>query len=301
MKKIVLTLLVLAGILPVAWADSKINVVATQTIYADLVRTVGGDKVDVSSIVPPQYNIHFVQPRPSDVRRVTKADLYVNGGLDLEAWSDPLLEAAGRPQLFRSGERNVDLSEGIRLLEVPSPLTTRADGDIHLFGNPHIHMSPANIRIMAQTILKKLKEIDPAHADYYQANADNFFVQWDKKMAEWKGICAHCKGEEIIAYHEDIAYFAEFLGIKDKEYLEPKPGIPPTPKHMQFLENYAREHHVKAIVMPTYYPRGEAERIAKRLGIKVVTIAQGAGEVPGTETAVSFFDYNIKQISEALK
>ena len=297
-----LTGIFLAGQAGFTFADGqKLRVVATQTIFADLVRQIGGDRVDVRAVASPKYNIHFIQPRPSDVRAVSNADFYVNAGLDLEAWSDPLLEAAGRPELFRNGKRNVDLSQGIRLLKVPDHPLSRAEGDIHLFGNPHFHMSPGNVKIMAATVLEKLKEADPDHASFYEQNTLSFLTRLDQKIAEWKSICAHCKGEEIINYHDDIEYFADFLGLKAEQFLEPKPGVPPAPKHLAFLENYIREHRVKAIVLPTYYSRAAADESAQRTGVKVVTICQGAGEVPGTDDLFGFFDYNVRQLSEALK
>ncbi len=281
-----------------SFAAEKLNIITTQTIFADLVKQIGKDKVDVSAIASPKYNIHFIQPKPSDVRKVTKADLYVNAGLDLEAWSDPLLEAAGKPQLFRNGERSVDLSQGILLLNVPDHPISRAEGDIHAFGNPHFQMNPENARIMARTILAKLKETDPANASYYEENARAFFTKLDGKITEWKSMCVSLKGKEIISYHEDVAYFADFLGLKAEQFLEPKPGIPPTPKHMQFLEDYARANRITVIVMPTYYPLDAARSLAGKIGGKVVTICQGVGEVPGTDDFFSFFDYNFKQISE---
>jgi ABC-type Zn uptake system ZnuABC Zn-binding protein ZnuA len=282
-------------------AEKPLEIVATQALFADLVKQVGQDKVDVRAIASPKFNIHFIQPRPSDVRDVTQADLYVNAGLDLEAWSDPLLEAVGRPQLFRRGERNLDLSSGIRLLKVPDHPVTRAEGDIHLFGNPHFQMNPENARIMVRVISEKLKEIDPVNASYYEENAKVFLGRLDRKIAEWKSLCAHCVGKEIISYHDDIVYFADFLGLKADQELEPKPGIPPTPKHFQFLEDYVKEHQVKAIVLPTYFSRSTAEKLAKRIGAKVATICQNVGEAPGTDDFFSFFDYNFKQISEALQ
>ena len=295
-------LILLVGSFSNSWAGEKpLNIVATQGMFGDIVQEIGKDKVKVAVVASPKYNIHFIQPKPSDIRNVAKADLYVNAGLDLEAWSDPLLEAAGRPELFRNGPRNVDLSQGIRLLEVPDHAISRAEGDIHSFGNPHFQMNPENAKIMARTVLEKLKQTDPANAAYYEANAGAFLDRLDQKIAEWKNLCAHCSGEEIISYHEDIAYFADFLGLKAEQFLEPKPGIPPTPKHLEFLENYAKEHHVKAIVLPTYYSKDAAQKLSQRVGAKVVTICQGVGEVPGTEDVFGFFDYNFKQISEALK
>ncbi len=282
-------------------ADKPINIVATQAIFADLVRQIGKDKVNVSTIASPKFNIHFIQPKPSDVRKVSQADLYVNAGLDLEAWSDPLLEAAGKPVLFRNGSGNVDLSSGIFLLDVPDHPPTRAEGDIHVFGNPHFQMNPENAKIMARTICERLKEKDPKNSAFYEDNAKSFLGELDKKIDEWEDLSRHCRGEEIISYHADIAYFADFLGLKAEQFFEPKPGIPPTAKHLQFLEDYVKVHKIKAIVLPTYYSPAEADKLSQRVGAKVVTICQSAGEVKGTESFFGFFDYNFRQISEALK
>jgi ABC-type Zn uptake system ZnuABC Zn-binding protein ZnuA len=276
--------------------EHKLNIVATQTIFADLVRQVAGDRADVTAIASPKYNIHFIQPKPSDVRKVIKADLYVNAGLDLEAWSDPLLEAAARPELFRNGPRNVDVSKGVELLEVPEQNVTRAQGDIHAFGNPHYHMDPRNAKIMVQTILEKLKEIDPGHAAEYDRRAQKFFVELEAKIDQWKEQCGAMKGQEVISYHEDIAYFADFLGLKAEQFLEPKPGIPPTPKHLEALEEYARMRQVRAIVMPTYYPKKAAETLSGRIGVPLIVLGQGVGELPDTDDFFSFFDHNIQAV-----
>ena len=302
MKNFMLSCLFLLISTHLVFADGgKLNIVTTQTIFADIVKQIGKDKVNVSAIAPPKYNIHFIQPKPSDVRKVAKADLYVNAGLDLEAWSDPLLEAAGKQSLFRNSEDNVDLSQGLRLLNVPDHPLNRAEGDIHAFGNPHFQMNPDNAGTMARTILEKLKAKDPANASFYDDNAKAFLTKLDVKIAAWKNMCAPLKGKEIISYHEDIAYFADFLDLKAEQFLEPKPGIPPTPKHMQYLEDYAKANHITAIVTPTYYSQDAAQSLATKIGGKVITIGQGVGEVPGTDDFFSFFDYNFKQISEGVK
>ena len=281
--------------------EAPLKIVATQTLFADIVKQIGKDKVDVKYIAQPKFNVHFIQPKPSDVRNVLKADLYVNAGLDLEAWSGPLLEAAGKPELFSGATRNLDLSKGITILNVPTQPISRSQGDIHLFGNPHYNMNPENAKIMAETILEKLREIDPKNTLYYEENAKAFISRLEGKIGEWKKLCGSCKGQEIISYHDDIAYFSDFLGLKAEQFIEPKPGIPPTPKHLEFLEDYVKTNNIKAIVMPTYYPKDAAEKLSRRVGAKVITICQNVGEMSGTDDVFSFFDYNFKQISDALK
>ncbi len=275
---------------------APLKVVATQTFFADLVKQIGQDKVEVKSVASPKFNVHFIQPKPSDIRNVQKADLYVFAGLDLEAWSDPLVEAAGKPEFFRGGTRSVDLSQGIRLLKPPMGPLSRSLGDLHIFGNPHIQMNPENAKSMARTILEKLKEVDPQNATAYQANEKAFVSKLDQKIAEWKAWCARCVGREIISYHDDIAHFADFLGLKAEQFLEPRPGIPPPPRHLGFLQDYARSRKVIAIVMPTYYLKDAADALSKKVGVKIITICQNIGEVDGTEDVFKFFDHNFRQI-----
>ncbi len=281
-------------------AEGHLKVVTSNSIFADLAKEIGGDDVTVEAVSSPKFNPHFIQPKPSDVRKVKAADLFVFMGLDLEAWVDPLLEAAARPELFRGGQRNADLSEGIRLLNVPSRLD-RSEGDIHAFGNPHYTMNPENFRTMAATLSRKLQEANPAHAELFRTNEKAFLGRLDAKIAEWKALTAHCAGKEVVSYHEDIAYFADFLGLKSEWFLEPKPGIPPTPKHLEDLEAHMKSEKVGVIVLPTYYSRATADEIARRAGAKVVLIGQQPGELPGTEDFFAFFDYNFRTIADALK
>lgn len=300
MKKISVLIAALALCAAPAWAE-PVKVVASTATFADLVKKVGGERVQVKAVAPPKFNVHFIQPRPSDVKSVREADLYVFSGLDLEAWSDALLEAAGRVELFRGGPRNVDLSHGIRLLDAPEGAVSRSEGDMHLFGNPHYQMNPENADTMAGTIAAKLSEIDPEGAPEYAKNLADFRARLSEKSAEWKAACAACAGREIVSYHKDIAYFADYLGLRSERFIEPKPGIPPTPRHLASLEAYMKDAGVRAIVQPVYYARGTSGALAARTGAKVVVIAQNVGEVEGTEDFFAFFDYNVRTMSEALK
>ncbi len=279
----------------------KPKVVATTSTFASLVKEIGKDRVEVKYISLPKFNTHYFTPKFSDVRNVQKADLFVQAGLDHEIWTQAILEAAGKTDLFPGASQNVAMSQGLRLLDVPENRLSRAEGDVHIFGNPHIWMSPENARVMAETVTKKLSELDPTNASEYQKNAADFIARLDKKIEEWRTKAAHVRGKEVISYHKDIAYFAQFLGLKALRFYEPKPGIPPAPKDLIALEKYIKDNGIKAIIQPVYYSRESTEALAKRAGAKVYIICQNAGEVPGTEDYISLFDYNVNTISEALK
>ncbi len=291
-----------AMFLPAATGRAKpLSIVATQSFYAALTREIGGDLIALTAVAKPKYNIHQIQPRPSDIRAVASADLYISAGLDAEPWSEPLLQAAGNPRLFINAPGHLDLSHGIRMLNVPQSNISRADGDIHVFGNPHYHMDPRNALIMARSILAKLSEIDPHHAAEFAGNANAFMALLEDKIQEWQSRCAHGHGKEIISYHNDIVYFADFLGLKATRQIEPKPGIPPSPRHLAELADYARNNHIKTIVMPTYFPRSQGDKLAHLIGGKTVIICQNVGELPGTDSIVTFYDYNVTAIQEALR
>jgi zinc/manganese transport system substrate-binding protein len=284
-----------------AVSGRKLKVVATTTTFASLVRSIGGDRVDVKSISLPKFNTHFFQPKFSDVRNVQKADLFVQAGLDHELWTDAILEAAGKPKLFRGAENNVQMSEGIKLLDVPQGNLSRVEGDVHIFGNPHIWMSPENARVMALNLLARLKAHNPENASYFEENAKAFLEALDRKIQEWKQAASIVRGKEVISYHKDIAYFADFMGFQANRFYEPKPGIPPTPRDLISIENYMKEKGIKAMIQPVYYSRESTDALAKRTGAKVYIICQNAGEIPGTEDYINLFDYNVKTISEALR
>ncbi len=283
-----------------AWADRPLKVVATLSTFADLVKQVGGPDVEVSSVASPRFNPHFIEPRPSDVLKVKNADLLVHGGLDLEAWRGPLLDAAGNPRLFSGGEGGLDLSRGIPLLEVPTQALNRLMGDIHVYGNPHYWTSPENARVMAQAIADKLSALDPTHAAAYQQRLAAFLKRLDQKIAEWQRAASALRGQEVIAYHNEWPYLAQFVGLKVEQFLEPKPGIPPSPKQLGFLEQYITAHGIKAIIQPTYQPRDSSEVLAKRTGAKLVILCQNVRELPDASDYFAWMDYNIRQLTQAL-
>ncbi len=284
-----------------AISGRKLKIVATTTTFGSLVREIGGDHVEVKSISLPKFNTHFFQPKFSDVRSVQKADVFVQAGLDHELWTQAVLEAAGKPKLFGGAEGNISMSEGIKLLDVPENKLSRAEGDVHIFGNPHIWMSPENARVMADNLRHRLKEFNPENAADYDKNADAFIAKLDQKIVEWKAVAENVRGKEVVSYHKDIAYFADFLGFKVLRFYEPKPGIPPAPRELMELEKYIKENGIKAIIQPVYYSRESTDALAKRTGAKVYIICQNAGEAPGTEDYISLFDYNVKTLNEALK
>ncbi len=279
---------------------APLNVVATTSTFADLVKAIGGDYVEVSYIAPPKFNVHFIEPRPSDVMKVKKAAVFAHAGLDLEVWSRPLRDAAGNRSVMNGGAGDLDLSRGVLLLEVPDRTVSRAEGDIHLFGNPHYWQSPANARIIVATIADKLSEMDPVHAAEFAKNLAAYQAKLDVRIAEWQTKLAPYKGYELIGFHNEWPYLMQFLGLTMSQFLEPKPGVPPGPKQLEALKKYAKSGKVHGIVTAVYYSDKAVKTLSKATGLGFVTLSQNVGNVPDAKDYLAMFDYNVSQLAGLL-
>ncbi len=303
MKRLVIALFcLLCGLgLPADASVEKLRVVATLSTFADLVRQIGGDHVSVHTVASPRFNPHFVEPKPNDVLRTSKADLFVHAGLGLEnPWSDPLIEAAANAKILPGAPGNLDLSAGVPLLETPVGEVSRAHGDLHPYGNPHFWLSPETGGIMARAIAERLSVLDGKHAPDYQKNLQAFLSKLESKLAQWKQQLAPVQGKEAIAYHNEWPYLAAFAGIRIEQFLEPKPGIPPTPRHLAFLEKYIRQHAVPSIFQATFYSKDAAKALERRTGVRLYLLAVNVGEVPQVPDYFSLFDHDVETIASAL-
>jgi len=292
----------LMGLLAVTspvWAAGKIKVATTTSTFASLVKEIAKDKADVYFIASPNRDIHFISPTPKDVMKVKACDVFVHAGLDLEAWRVPLLDAVGRLDLMGPvGERQLDMSKGISLLEVPTSLS-RAQGDIHAFGNPHYWLDPVNGKIIAENIAEGLSRIYPQDADFFQKNLQDFERRMDEKMKDWENWVSPYKGAGVVTYHNSWPYFTERFGLVTLTHVEPKPGIPPTPKHLQEIVQIMNEKKGKVIIKEVFHEGRAPQKIAKETGATVVTLATETGEVKGDYAAL--FDENIHRLVEAFQ
>lgn len=274
---------------------APLKVVTTLSTFANLVEEIGGDHVQVVHIAFPKFNPHFIQPRPSDILKVKRADIFVHAGLDLELWRGPLLDAAGNRGVRPGSPGDLDLSRGVALLEVPDRKLSRAEGDIHLFGNPHYWLSPANVKIMTANIADKLSELDPANAGDYREKASLFQARIDEKTKEWLSRIEPYKGYEVLGYHKQWPYLMRFLGLTMEQYLEPKPGVPPGPKHLEFLTDYAKSAKAHCIVQAVYFPDRASKTLSKRTGLAVVKLSQNVNDTPKVKDYIAILDYNVDQ------
>ena len=299
-KRTVIIILLLAGSFALATAGT-IKVVTTTTDLKSITELIGGNKVSVSSIATGYQNPHFVDPKPSYIINLSNADMFVTLGLDLEiGWSPQLLASSRNTKIQKGSTGYVDASLGIGLYQVPTS-ANRGEGDIHIFGNPHYWLDPLNGKVIARNIANGLERIDPSNKPFYENNLQAFFNNIDVKMREWQAEMAPFKGSKLIAYHNEWVYFETRFGLKIVDFMEPKPGIPPTPSQLVKVIGEVKSDNIKVIISSPYFSTSSADVVAKQTGVKVLTLATSVGAFPSIKSYFDVFDYDIKQLTSVLK
>jgi zinc/manganese transport system substrate-binding protein len=278
-----------------AAASSAVKVVTSLPELADLARQVGGEKVKVDFIVRGDQNPHFVEVKPSYMMKLKSADLFLTIGMDLEMWAPQIVDGSRNASLDV-----VDLSQGIRKLEVPVKVDA-SQGDVHKFGNPHYWLNPHNVRPMLEEIIAALAKASPGDEAAFRANGEAYAKKLDAKIAEWEGIMKPFAGKKIVTFHKSWSYFAEWLGLEVAAQVEPKPGIAPSPVHTAEMISLIRSAGIKAIVVEPFYDMGAPDQIGRATGAKVLTLPTSLG---GPETApdyIALIDHDVRTLAEALK
>ncbi|EEF58295.1 metal ABC transporter substrate-binding protein [Pedosphaera parvula] len=300
MKKFKLSFVLLAALLPLM-AQAKMKVIATTPDLGSIAEAIGGDKVEVTTLARPTEDPHFVDAKPSFIVKLNRADALVEGGAELEiGWLPRLLDDARNNKLEPGAPAHISASQGIQLLEVPATLD-RSKGDIHAAGNPHFMTDPMNGKIVAQHIADSFSALDPKSSETYKANLKKFTGELDAKMGEWDKLLAPYKGQEVIAYHDSWPYFAKRFGLNIDMFLEPKPGIPPTPSHLAEVIIKMKQNKDHVIIVDPYQNRKTADTVARNTDATVVQVTQFPGGVKGTEGGyIQMMDYLVKSIATAL-
>jgi ABC-type Zn uptake system ZnuABC Zn-binding protein ZnuA len=290
-------LLIVTSIIP---TFASVDVVAATPELADIAKQIGGSAVSVYSVAKPNQDYHMIEPRPSDVSRIARADLVIRVGLDLDMWMDALINASGNRRVKQGGSGYVDASIGIERLEVPKTQITGASGDIHIYGNPHYFYDPENGKIIASNILKGLIRVSPDNKASFQNNFERFVSDIDKRMVGWRKELAPYKGRAVVTYHQSATYFLRRFGLRLLDTLEVKPGIPPSASHVSELIEKMRSGHVTAMVIESIYPRKFPDMVARETGIKYVVVPYSVGAL-GTKSYIDLIDKWVDGYKEALK
>ncbi len=293
-------LLTLTAANPPAAAPPK--VITTTEDLASLVREVGGDKVTVDSLAKGYQDPHFVEPKPSFILKLHDADLLVAIGRELEiGWLPPLLTQSRNTKIQPGNPGYLDASTGTRILELPTGQITRAMGDVHSQGNPHYWLDPDNGRIIAKAIAASLGRIAPADQAYFDQRCTDF----DRRLAEaqkrWAAAMAPYKGTKVVTYHRSWPNFTDRFGLDVIGYVEPKPGVPPSPSHTLELMAEMKRQQVKVILVEPYFDLKTPEAIARDVGGRVLVLSPSVGGVKTATGYIALFDYNINLLTSTLK
>ena len=282
-------------------AQAKVEVVATTPDFGSIAAEIGGSRASVTTLAKPTEDPHFVDAKPSFIVKLNRAEAVVEGGAELEiGWLPALLDQSRNPRLAPGAPGRISCSQGISLLQIPATLD-RSRGDIHATGNPHFMTDPLNAKIVAEHIASAFCQLDPKSCDSYRANSGKFTAEVESKSAEWEKVLAPFKGQRIVAYHDTWPYFARRFGLKIDLFLEPKPGIPPTPVHLAEVVARMKAEHIHVILVEPYQNRKTAEAVAADTGATVVDVAQFPGGVKAKEKGyIELMDSLVNSVARAL-
>ena len=281
------------------YAQERIQIVTTTTDLRSLTEAVGGERVAVVSLVPPNMDAEDYQPKPQDVLRLKNARMLVRVGLDYDLWVERLLVQANNREISRSGPGYVDASFAVSVLELRGMSVGPGDGHAHGNGNPHYWLDPRNAEIITGTILEALTRIDPANAASYEGNRSAFLVRLGTKLTEWEAKLAPLKAMPIVAYHNSWPYFARRFRLDFVGFIETKPGVPPSPAHLAGILRTMRARGVRIVMREPHEPKRDVDFVASKAGAKVVTLAASVGALPQAADYLALFDANVEALIAA--
>ena len=282
-----------------AHAQEKVKVVTTLPVFAELVKAVGGDRVEVTAIASPVQDPHFVDAKPSYILAAGDADIFVLAGMDLEVGWEPLVREGSRnAEIQVGGPGYVDASAHVQKLGVPTGRVDRSRGDVHPYGNPHYWLDPLNAVPLTADIALALSRVDPRNAGTYNDRRRRFLAELERRMTGWRSRMAPLEGRPIVSYHESWEYFARRFGLEIAGALEPKPGIPPSPSHLARLMDRMRALGVKLILKEPYYENKNPDLVARETGAVVVELPNQPQ--PGQDY-LAFMDSLIDRVTNAAR
>jgi zinc/manganese transport system substrate-binding protein len=285
-----------------AAAQRRLRVVTSTTDLYDIARAVGGSRITATHISEGYQDPHFVEAKPSFVLHLRNADVFAYVGLGLEiGWMPLLLDGARNARINMGGRGNVDVSRVIPVLDVARGNVDRSQGDIHPLGNPHYWLDPNNAKRIAQLFRDKFSELDPGGADDYARNAAGFEARLDSAAREWTPLLARIRGQPVVGYHTSWRYLAEYTGMNIVGFMEPKPGVPPSPSHLAGLVQTMKRTRTKVILMEPWYSRRDADFVARNTGAKVLVVPPSVGGQRGLDDYVEVMDNVIRQLATALQ
>jgi len=278
-----------------------LHVVSSIPTLGSLAKEVGGARIEVESLGKGYQDPHFVEPKPSLMLVLNRADLLLHVGLELEiGWLPPLVLGSRNPKIQPGELGNLDCSRSIPVLDVPTTKLDRSMGDIHPQGNPHYWLPPANAKIIAREIAERLQQLDPDGRAEYERNLAAFNKRVDAKTREWAPMTVKLKGVKVATYHKSWSYVSQWLALQEVGYVEPKPGIPPDPQHLARLIAVMKQEGAKLLLMENFYNKSVATLVAEKAGAKLLTLPTDVGATPEIKDWFSLVETVLKSLSSSV-
>lgn len=291
----------LLGIAAPAFA-AKLNVVSTLQDFASMAETIGGDRVETFALAKGYQDPHFVDAKPSFIVRLSRADLLIAAGLELEiGYLPPLIDQSRNTKIHPGNPGYLDASVGVDILQRPTTQVTRAMGDVHPYGNPHYWTDPDNGRVIARAIAARLSELDPAGKATYDRNLAAFEARLAAKTKEWDAKMAPFAGTKIVTFHDSWPNFAKHFKLTVAGHVEPKPGIPPSPSHTLEIINLIQSEKIPVILVEPYFDAKTPNAVAGKTGAVVVVFYPSVGGIPEIKDYFGLFDKNVDSFVAAMK
>ncbi|NWJ42219.1 MAG: zinc ABC transporter substrate-binding protein [Geothrix sp.] len=301
-RSLVMALLMAAFAAQPVLADGKLNVVAATTDLGSLVSEVGGDRVSVTAIARGYQDPHFVEAKPSFLLNLRRADLVVVVGLELEiGWLPPLITQSGNPKIQPAAPGYFDASRFAEILEIPTAQVSRAMGDVHPQGNPHYWLDPKNGLRVATGLAQKLTQMSPGNAAYFQQRLEDFRRRLTDAERRWDDAMKPYRGRKVVTYHQSWPNFVKRFGLQVVDYVEPRPGIPPSPAHVVELIALMKRQGVKLILVEPYFDLKTPQSVARETGGQVVVLMPSVGGDKDTGDYIKLFDYDVNLLVRAFQ
>ncbi len=282
--------------------EARLKVVTTTEDLTALAREVGGDRIEVSSIAKGYQDPHFVEAKPSYLLKLRGADLLIAVGLELEiGWLPALLQQSRNPRLLGKGSGYLDASVGCDILERRTGPASRAEGDVHPFGNPHYWLDPDNGGVMAANIAGRLSELSPADAPYFRSRLDAFQERLAGAVRSWEDRMRPHRGAKVVTYHNSWPNFTGRFGLEVVGFVEPRPGIPPAPSHTLELIRTVKAQGVRVILVEPYFDLQTPKAVSREAGAKVVVLCPSVGGAEGVKDYFQLFEHNIALLEATFK
>jgi ABC-type Zn uptake system ZnuABC Zn-binding protein ZnuA len=292
----ILTYLFSTLLLTAITVDAGIKVVASTADMAYFAREIAGDLARVDAIASPDADIHYIEVRPSYMMKLAGAEVALKVGLELDLWMDRLIDGSRNNRLTI-----VDCSKYIEPLEIPAFKADARYGDLHRFGNPHYWIGPRNVAPITQAIVEGLSEADPAHAEIFRTNRADFLARFNLQLDSLKPEFANLAGKEVVFYHNSWPYLCEFTGLNAVGFIEPYPGVAPSPAHIKEMIDLVSERGVRVIAIEPYFDDRVPKKIAEASGAVVIKLYPSVGGRDKNESYLGWLRGNLEALKEALK